>query len=97
VNTKYHTWVNWVIMGVTSYGLYVLYFCVSSFFSFSMSRNVAFVIFKYPHFYLVVFVLMHVEFVFDVAVNHFTLNYMETPVSLLRKYVYVSLYFNYFI
>ena len=97
VNTKYHTWVNWVIMGVTSYGLYVLYFCVSSFFSFSMSRNVAFVIFKYPHFYLVVFVLMHVEFVFDVAVNHFTLNYMETPVSLLRKYVYVSLHFNYFI
>ena len=98
VNTKYHTWVNWVIMGVTSYGLYVLYFCVSSFFSFSMSRNVAFVIFKYPQFYLVVFVLMHAEFVFDVAVNHFTLNYAETPVSMLRKYVYVSsLRINYFI
>ena len=87
ITTKYHTWVNWVIIIVTSYGLYMLYFCVSSYFSFSLSRNVMKVIFKYPHFYLVVFLSMHVAFIYDVAMNFIYTNLISNPINLLRRYV----------
>ena len=87
ITTKYHTWVNWVIIIVTSYGLYILYFCVSSYFSFSLSRNVMKVIFKYPHFYLVVFLSMHVAFIYDVAMNFIYTNLLTNPINLLRRYV----------
>ena len=93
ITTKYHTWINWVIILVTSYGIYMAYFCVSSYLSFSLSRNVMKVIFKYPHFYLVIFITIHIEFIYDIAVNFVYTNLVINPINLLRRYVNVSLYF----
>ena len=87
LNIKYHTWINWIIIFVTSYGLYFLFFYVSSLFSFFKSMNVAKVIFKYPNFYLILFLTVHIEFIFDLFYYSFHLNFIDNPVNLLRKYI----------
>lgn len=87
---KYHTWVNWLIVLLTSYGLYVFYFCISSLFRFSKSINVVYKILSYPQFYLIVFLTMHIGFVYDVVRNFIHINFDMNPVNILRIYVYVS-------
>ena len=49
--------------------------------------NVAKVIFKYPNFYLVLFITIHIEFIFDFAYYSCTFNFYDNPNNLLRKYV----------
>ena len=75
ITTKYHTWVNWVIILITSYGAYVCYFCISSLFSFSKSINVLYSIVTYPQFYLIVFLVMHMGFIYDAVRNFFHVNF----------------------
>ena len=87
LNIKYHTWINWIIIFATSYVLYFLFFYVSSLFSFFKSMNVAKVIFKYPNFYLILFLTVHIEFIFDLFYYSFHLNFIDNPVNLLRKYI----------
>ena len=84
---KYYTWLNWFIIFVTSYGLYFLFFYISSLFSYFNSMNVAKVIFKYPNFYLVLFITIHIEFIFDFAYYSCIFHFYDNPNNLLRKYV----------
>ena len=84
---KYFTWLNWFIIFVTSYGLFFLFFYISSLFSYFNSVNVAKVIFKYPNFYFVLFITIHIEFIFDFVYYSFTFNFYDNPINLLRKYV----------
>jgi hypothetical protein len=49
--------------------------------------NVAKVIFKYPNFYFVLFITIHIEFIFDFVYYSFTFNFYDNPINLLRKYV----------
>ena len=44
--------------------------------------NVAKVIFKYPNFYLVLFLTIHIEFIF---LFYYSFNFIDNPVNLLRK------------
>ena len=46
--------------------------------------NVAKVIFKYPNFYLVLFLTIHIEFIF---LFYYSFNFIDNPVNLLRKYI----------
>ena len=90
--TRYHTFIYWVILVLTSYGAYILYFCISSLFSFSKSIYVLYSILKYPQFYLIVFLTVHIGYVFNLVRGYFNFQFEKTPVNLLRDYYSVSLY-----
>ncbi len=49
------------------------------------SMNVSKVIFKHPNFYLVLFLIVHIEFIF---LFYYSFNFIDNSVNLLRKYFY---------
>ena len=87
IQTDYHTWINWVFLLVISIGLYFFYFWFSSLFFYSKSINVAKVIFKYPTFYLCIFLIVLIEFIFDFGIKSFFILFNDNPINLLKKYV----------
>jgi hypothetical protein len=56
-------------------------------FFYSKSINVAKVIYKYPTFYLCVFLIVLIEFIFDFFIKSFYTLFIDNPINLLKKYV----------
>ncbi len=69
---------------VTCYGWYFVFFMLVHYSLFN-SMNVSKVIFKFPNFYLVLFLIVHIEFIF---LFYYSFNFIDNSVNLLRKYFY---------
>ena len=87
IENEYHCWINWIFVLCISIGCYVFYFWFSSLFFYSKSINVAKVIYKYPTFYLCVFLIVLIEFIFDFFIKSFYTLFIDNPINLLKKYV----------
>jgi len=89
----YHTWINFFVLSITSYGSYVAYYFFASQFSYSKSQATQFTLLTFPQFYLIIFLISSLTFLYDISKNFIKINFSIEPATLLRKYLYVILYY----
>ena len=91
VSQRFHTWINALVIIITSYGSYIGYFFFSSQFDFSKSMATKDSLFTFPQFYLVIFITSSMTFLYDMGKNFILVNYFDEPATLLRRYLVVNL------
>lgn len=79
---------NVLVILLTSYLTYIVYFVVSAEFSFSNSIATRDALFSFPQFWLAIFLISSMTFLYDLALNFISLNFFDEPNNLLRRYVH---------
>ena len=95
VSSRYFTWINILVLLITSYCSYIGYFIFSAHFNYSQSEATMQELVKFPQFYLSIFLVSSICFLADLGYSYFDLDFIDTPPNLLRKYIRVSCYEDY--
>ena len=93
VSQKHHTSWNFWILVLTSYLTYLLYLIIASYISISNTYSTIASLLSYAHFYLSIILISSITFLFDLMITSFYHNFVDEPVSLLRRFVNVKIYF----
>ena len=92
VSQRHHTsYNNWIII-LTSYLVYLLYLIIASYISFSKTLATLAALFSFPQFYLGIFLMSSITFLVDLLISAVEYNYVDIPVSLIRRFVTVNFF-----
>lgn len=91
---RFHSILSSLTLVLTSYLLYISYFVFSSYFEYSKSQGTMHELVKFPHFYLLIFLIFSLSFLFELAMLAYEIFFVSEPPNLLRTYIQVSIKIN---
>lgn len=86
---RLHTMLSSLTLVLTSYILYLSYFVFSSYFEYSKSQGTMHELVKFPHFYLLLFLIFSMSLLFELAVLSYEIFFVPEPTNLIRTYIQV--------
>jgi hypothetical protein len=87
VSQRFHTVINFFVIGFLSFGIYFAYFFIAANFSFSKSIGTVSTLVSFQQFYLVILLICSMTFLFDLGLSFIMLHFRDIPSYIMQRYI----------